>query len=194
MRPLVFTKKGENKVTNKEIMWLRQHGKVGACVECQFRKPIDEMNTELLPCNQYQCLVKLAKFDESVQTQADDEAKYDKVKNVAAFNVISRQDLPVRIINKLASEEKIQATYVDKTFGTYYVFEFVGYELNEVADGRKSAGAEYVNYIFKCQCTRCGSIRYLTHTGLLRAAEKKGACRNCCRIPDDDERLIKWDK
>lgn len=70
-------------MTNKEMMWLKHTGKIGACGECPFRKPIDEMNIELLPCNQYQCLVKLARLDEEEShkndkdehTVADEKAK-----------------------------------------------------------------------------------------------------------------------
>lgn len=187
-------------MTNKEMMWLKHDGQVGACIECPFRKPFNEMNTELLPCNQYQCLVKLARLDkneEDVQiapTETTRANESDMVRNAYCFNIVSRQELPVRIINKLISEEKLKAMHIGKTFGTYNVLEFVGYELNEVADGRETAGNEYINYIFKCQCKRCGSIRYLTHFGLVKAKKKNSACRNCWRIPDDDERLIKWDK
>ena len=185
-------------MTNKEMMWLKHTSKIGACGECPLRKPIDEMNAELLPCNQYQCLVKLARLDEEKSYKndkmstaaAEEEAK---VKNAHRFNIISRQQLPIRFMNVVVNEDEINKRYVDKIFGTYHVLEFEGYELKEVAEGRKTAGNEYVNYIFKCQCVRCGSIRYLTAQGLQSAQTMKGACRNCWRISDDDERLIQWD-
>lgn len=185
-------------MTNKELVWLKTKGKVGACETCLFRKPIDEMNTELLPCNQYQCLVKLARLDEEEShkndkdehTVADEKAK---VKNAYRFNIVSRQQLPIKFMNVAVNEDELSKRYVDKMFGTYYVLEFAGYELKKVAEGRKTAGTEYINYIFKCQCVRCSSIRYLTAQGLQKAQTMKSACRNCWRIPDDDERLIQWD-
>ena len=191
-------------MTDKELVWLRTKGKVGACEICLFRKPINEMNTELLPCNQYQCLVKLAKTTIAAVKENKNERKQqllvennthkdDKVKNASKFNIISRQQLPVRFMNGVIDEDEINKRYVNKIFGTYYVLEFEGYELKEVAEGRKTAGNEYINYIFKCQCVRCGSIRYLTAQGLQRAKTMKGACRNCWRISDDDKRLIQWD-
>lgn len=193
------------KITNEEMMWLQNKGKIGACDTCLFRKPIDEMNTELLPCNQYQCLVKLAKaatinvagtkaktrVGHSIESNA---CKDDRVKNANRFNIISRQQLPVRFMNSAISEDEINKKFVDKVFGVYHVLEFAGYELKEVKEGRKTGGNEYINYIFKCQCTRCGSIRYLTYQGLQRSQQMKGACRNCWRIPNDDERLIQWDE
>lgn len=182
-------------MTNKEMMWLKHEGKVGACVECPLRKPIDEMNTELLPCNQYQCLVKLARLDGGEPRQNDEPTVIDEsVKNACRFNIVSRQQLPVRFMNSCIPENKVKDVYVGKTFGTYDVLEFAGYELNEVAEGRETAGAEYITYIFKCKCNRCGSIRYLTSSGLIKAKQRKGACRNCWRIHDGDERLIAWDK
>ena len=191
-------------MTDKELVWLRTKGKVGACETCLFRKPINEMNTELLPCNQYQCLVKLVKTTIAAVKENKNERKQqllvennthkdDKVKNASKFNIISRQQLPVRFMNGVVDEDEINKRYVDKIFGTYHVIEFEGYELKEVAEGRKTAGNEYINYIFKCQCVRCGSIRYLTAQGLQRAKTMKGACRNCWRISDDDKRLIQWD-
>lgn len=182
---------------SEEMIWLKT-GKVGDCAECPFRKPIDEMNTELLPCNQYQCLIKLAKLDcndkvlaehETNKTKKASEAD-EKVKNAYRFNIVSRNQLPARLINKTADESEINKRFVDKTFGVYHVLKFAGYEFKEVVKGRKTCGHEYVNYIFKCQCTRCGSIRYLTSQGLKTAQEKKGACRNCWRIQDGDLRLI----
>lgn len=153
-------------MTNKEMMWLKHTGKVGACGECPFRKSIDEMNAELLSCNQYQCLVKLARLDEEKSYKndkmstaaAEEEAK---VKNAHRFNIVSRQQLPIKFMNSAVDKTILNERYVGKTFGTYHVLEFVGYELKEVSKGRETEGNEYINYIFKCQCVRCGSIRYL---------------------------------
>lgn len=186
-------------MTNKEMMWLKHTGKIGACGECPFRKPIDEMNIELLPCNQYQCLVKLARLDEeeSHKNDKDEHAVADekaKVKNAHRFNIVSRQQLPIKFMNSAVDETILNERYVGKTFGTYHVLEFAGYEFKEVSKGRETAGNEYINYIFKCQCVRCGSIRYLTIQGIQMAGQKKSACRNCWKIPDGDERLIQWDK
>lgn len=189
-------------MTNEEIMWLQTKGKIGACDTCLFRKSIDEMNAELLPCNQYQCLVKLAKAAKTINTVGakikmkvspsaeSNTCKDGRAKNENRFNIISRQQLPVKFMNSIINENEINKRYVDKVFGVYHVLEFAGYELKEIREGRKTSGNEYVNYIFKCQCTRCGSIRYLTYQGLQRAQQKKSACRNCWRIPSNDERLI----
>lgn len=189
-------------MTNEEIMWLQTKGKIGSCDTCLFRKSIDEMNAELLPCNQYQCLVKLAKTAKTINAvgakikmkvshSAESNTYKDvRVKNENRFNIISRQQLPIKIMNRAINENEINKRYVNKVFGVYHVLEFAGYELKEVREGRKTSGTEYINYIFKCQCTRCGSIRYLTYPGLIKAQQMKGACRNCWRIPNNDERLI----
>lgn len=95
-------------------------------------------------------------------------------------------------MNSAVDETILKERYVGKTFGTYHVLEFAGYELKEVSKGRETAGNEYINYIFKCRCVRCGSIRYLTYQGLQRSQQTKGACRNCWRIPNNDERLIQY--
>ena len=191
-------------MTSKEIIWLKT-GKVGDCLKCPFRKPIDEMNTELLPCNQYQCLVKLAKLDciskvldehkNKISNKIKEVSKADEtVKNAYRFNIIPRNQLPIRFMNTVIDESELTKRFVDKTFGAYHVLEFAGYELKEIVEGRKTGGNEYINYIFKCQCERCGSIRYLTNQGLMSAQKKKSVCRNCWRIPDGDLRLIQWDR
>lgn len=187
-------------MTGKEKLWLENEGKVGACDTCIFRKPIDEMNTELLPCNQYQCLVKLAKLakGEPAQTSVENDKKEintnDCVKNANNFNIVSRQQLPVRIMNGLFPEEKIADKFLGKKFGVYSVLEFVGYELKKIGKGRKHEGTEYVNFVFKCKCERCGSIRYVTSGGFEKS-KRSGtkACPNCRLMSDDDERLIEWD-
>lgn len=191
-------------MTNKEMAWLENVGKVGACDTCIFRKPIDEMNTELLPCNQYQCLVKLTRLAKSevaqpAQMNVENDKKEaitdDCVKNAKNFKIVSRQELPVRIMNGLFPEEKIVDKFLGKKFGIYSVLEFVGYELKEISKGRKHEGSEYVNFIFKCKCERCGSIRYVTSSGFEKS-KRSGtkACPNCRLMSDDDERLIEWDK
>lgn len=190
-------------MTDKEIKWIKQSGKIGACDECPFRKSIYKMNTELLPCNQYQCLVKLAKLDKPLVKEENNkdtlESNIDitndnKSKNAERFNFVSRENLPARIAKRVRLENELIKTYVNKTFGTYKVLEFAGYELCEVAQGRKKAGTEYVNYIFKCQCKRCGSVRYVTSSCFFKQKKGAYACPNCRRFSDDDERLIEWNE
>ena len=110
-------------MTDKELVWLKTKGKVGACETCLFRKPINEMNIELLPCNQYQCLVKLARLDEeeSHKNDKDEHAVADekaKVKNAHRFNIVSRQQLPIKFMNSVVDETILNERYVGKTFGT----------------------------------------------------------------------------
>lgn len=143
-------------MTNKEMAWLENVGKVGACDTCIFRKPIDEMNTELLPCNQYQCLVKLTRLAKSevaqpAQMNVENDKKEaitdDCVKNAKNFKIVSRQELPVRIMNGLFPEEKIVDKFLGKKFGIYSVLEFVGYELKEISKGRKHVSMKVLNML-----------------------------------------------
>lgn len=177
-------------MNKRKIEWLKLEGTIGKCDTCLFRKPIEEMNFELLPCNQFQCLVKLAqvetkKANVSVRSETKPNEKVEKVENEGRFSYVSLNELSLNDISLLSkSEAEIEEKFVGKCFGEYSVLELLGYERKEIQTG-KTKGTPYINIIFKCKCTNCGLIRHVTHAGLLRASDMNlKKCRNCSKRKD----------
>ena len=183
-------------MTSNEIKWLREEGKVGKCDSCLCRKPIEEMNVEMLPCNQYQCLVKLMQSEdtrEDTQMVMEPMPQPQVVPQVVdklveesglqnKFEYVARNELPVEF-QHLTKSEKYLLGFVGKTIGYFEVIAFLGYEPKEVGEGCQNEGKKYLNYIYHVRCIQCGSEKTITLGGVRASIRKEvHGCASCGKI------------
>lgn len=179
-------------MNSNEIKWLQEKGKVGKCDSCLCRKPIEEMDIEMLPCNQYQCLVKLVQSEDTqmviepvsqpqaVLQVADEPVEESGLQN--KFEYVARNELQVGF-QHLAKSEKYLLGFVGKTIGYFEVVAFLGYEPKEVGEGCQNEGKKYLNYIYHVRCIQCGFEKAMTLGGV-RTSIRKGlhGCASCGKI------------
>lgn len=181
-------------MNKNEVVWLKNIGVEGQCDKCPLRKSIEEMDFNKLPCNQYQCLVTLAKLDDSklqtpkVTVTANDEL-VDYKGNVDIKKLTKELPGNQRSGHQLSLKKLEAMVGIEK--GTFDVLEYVGVQKVDCKFHKSGYRLEYYYWV---RCRRCGKEQLVSRNTIQNAINRtSGRCLFCRNLTDLDERLEHWD-
>lgn len=187
-------------MNNNEVTWLKKVGVEGQCDKCPLRKPIEQMDFSKLPCNQYQCLIKLARIEDDNGSDCNNKeivhrpmkprraAVAENVSQTVNVNKLKKQ-LP-KSSGHCLSLVKLEAL-VGNTYGSFEILEYVGVE--EVISECHTSGKRLA-YWYWARCTRCGTEQLVSRNAIQNASGRsRRKCIHCKKMSDEDLGIEDWD-